>query len=78
MNSNNKLKVWLDSPETPPNAWKMHTYPEIDKQAGVNPHNACVQLPKIIAERTGKTEAEVREMRMQYRYEHGLAKRRET
>lgn len=75
MNFNAKLKVWHDSPETPQNAWKIHTYAEIDKQAGVPPHNACVQLPRIIAERTGKTEAEVREMRMQYRYDNGLAKR---
>lgn len=75
MNFNTKLKVWHDSPETPQNAWKIHAYAEIDKRAGVNPHNACVQLPKIIAERTGKTEAEVREMRMQYRYDNGLAKR---
>ena len=32
-------------------------------------------IPKIIAERIGDTVAEVREMRMQYRYDHGLAKR---
>ena len=75
MNFNIKLKVWHDSPKTPPNAWKILTYAEIDKRAGVNPHNACVQLPKIIAERTGLTESVVRKMRMQYRYDSGLAKR---
>ena len=70
-----KLIIWFDRPDTPPDAWLVLSYREMDKQAGVNPHNACVQLPKIIAERTGNTVAEVREMRMQYRYDHGLAKR---
>ena len=70
-----KLEDWLDNPGTPSNAWMELSFPEIDKCAGVNPHNACVQLPKIIAERMGKTEAEIREIRMRFRYENGLAKR---
>lgn len=51
------------------------TFSHIDTLASVNSHNACVQLPKIIAEKIGRTEAEVREMRMQYRYNNKLAKR---
>ena len=70
-----RLKIWYEDPYTSPDTWIKLTFAEIDRQARVNPHNACVQLPKIIAEKTGKTEAEVRKMRMQYRYDNGLAKR---
>ena len=70
-----KIIIWLDHPDTPPDAWMVLPFSQIDTRSGVKPHNACVQLPKIIAERTGKTEAEVREQRMQYRYKRGLAKR---
>ena len=69
------LKKWLDNRDTPTDAWMALTFAEIDTLVKVNPHNACVQLPKIIAAKTGTTEAEVRKMRMQYRYENGLAKR---
>ena len=69
------LKIWLEKPDTQPNAWMTLTFSQIDTLASVNSHNACVQLPQIIAEKTGKTEAEVREMRMQYRYNNKLAKR---
>ena len=68
-----KLEIWLDNPNTPTDAWMRYSFPEIDKQAGVNPHNACVQLPKIIAKRMGKSVDEVRAMRMKFRYKHGLA-----
>ena len=69
-----KLEMWHDNPNTESDAWMRLSFPKIEKHADVNPHNACVQLPKIIAERTGKTEAEVRETRMLYRYDNGLAK----
>ena len=69
------LIIWLDKPDTPPDAWMFLLFAQIDALSGVNPHNACVQLPKIIAERTGNTEAEVRKIRRQYRWNHGLAKR---
>ena len=75
MSYRKRLELWFDDPNTQDNAWMELPFSEIDRQAEVNPHNACVQLPKIIAERTGKTEAEVREQRMQYRYKRGLAKR---
>ena len=68
MSYRKKLHLWFDNPNTPDNAWMELPFSGIDKQAQVNPHNACVQLPKIIAERTGKTEAEVRKIRMQYRW----------
>ena len=68
-----KLEVWLDDPNTPTDAWMRLPFPQIDKQAGVNPHNACVQLPKIMAKRMGKSVDEVRAMRMEFRYKHGLA-----
>ena len=68
-----KLEVWLDDPNTPSDAWMRLSFPQIDKQAGVNPHNACVQLPKIIAKRIGKSVDEVRAMRMEFRDKHGLA-----
>ena len=68
-----KLEAWLDDPNTPSDAWMSLSFPKIDKQAGVNPHNACVQLPKIIAKRIGKSVNEVRTMRMEFRYKHGLA-----
>ena len=68
-----KLEKWLDNPNTPPDAWMRLSFPEIDKQTGVNPHNACVQLPKILAKRMGKSVHEVRAMRMEFRYKHGLA-----
>ena len=71
-----KIEMWFDNPNTPPDAWMVLPFPQMDARSGVKPHNACVQLPKIIAERTGKTEAEVRKIRMQYRYDHGLAKSR--
>ena len=45
---------------------------QIDKQADVNPHNACVQFPKILAKRMGKSVHEVRTMRMEFRRRHGL------
>ena len=50
-----QLEKWLDNPNIPPDAWMRLSFPEIDKQAGVNPHNACVQLPKILAKRMGKS-----------------------
>lgn len=68
-----KLEVWLDDPNTSSDAWMRLSFPQIDKKAGVNPHNACVQLPKIIAKRMGKSVDEVRAMRMEFRYRHGLA-----
>lgn len=68
-----KLEQWLDNPNTPPDAWMRLSFPEIDKQAGVNPHNACVQLPKILAKRMGKSVHEVRAMRMRFRHRRGLA-----
>ena len=68
-----KLEKWLDNPNTPPDAWMRLSFPEIDKQAGVNPHNACVQLPKILAKWMGKSVDEVRAMRMEFRRRHGLA-----
>ena len=67
-----KLEKWLDNPNTPPDAWMRLSFPEIDKQAGVNPHNACVQLPKILAKRMGKLVHEVRAMRMEFRRRHDL------
>ena len=67
-----KLEKWLDNPNTPPDAWMRLSFPEIDKQAGVNPHNACVQLPKILAKRMGKSVDEVRSIRMEFRRRHGL------
>ena len=67
-----KLEVWLDNPNTPSEAWMRLSFPQIDKQAGVNPHNACVQLPKILAKRMGKSVDEVRAMRMAYRRSRGL------
>ena len=68
-----KLEAWLDNPNTPPDAWMRLSFPQIDKQAGVNPHNACVQLPKILAKRMDKSVDEVRAIRMEFRYKHGLA-----
>ena len=68
-----KLERWLDNSNTPSDAWMRLSFPEIDKQAGVNPHNACVQLPKIQAKRMGKSVDEVRAIRMAFRYKHGLA-----
>lgn len=73
MTQKEKLEVWLDNPNNSPDAWMELSFPQIDKQAGVNPHNACVQLPKILAERMDKSVAEVRSMRMEFRYKHGLA-----
>lgn len=67
-----KLEKWLDNPNTPPDAWMRLSFPEIDKQAGVNPHNACVQLPKILAKRMGKSVHEARAMRMEFRRRQGL------
>ena len=67
-----KSEKWLDNPNTPLDAWMRLSFPEIDKQAGVNPHNACVQLPKILAKRMGKSVHEVRAMRMEFRRRHGL------
>lgn len=72
MTYSEKLQKWLNDPNTPPNAWMELTFPQIDKLAGVRSHNACNQLPKIIARRTGKTEKEVREMRNVYRRRNGL------
>ena len=69
MTQRKRLEMWHDKPNTHPDAWMIFSFPQVEKQAGVKPHNGCVQLPKIIAERTGSTEAEVREMRMQYRYD---------
>ena len=43
------LKKWIDDSDTPTDAWMALTFAEIDTLAKVNPHNACVQLPKIIA-----------------------------
>ena len=68
-----KLEAWLDDPNTPSADWMELSFQQIDKQAGVNPHNACVQLPIILARRMGKSKGEVRAMRMAYRYDHGLA-----
>ena len=34
-----KLEMWLDNPNTPPDAWMRLSFPEIDKQADVNSHN---------------------------------------
>ena len=48
-----KLEIWLDNPNTPTDAWMRLSFPEIDKQVGVNPHNVCVQLPKIIPRSSG-------------------------
>lgn len=67
-----KLEIWLDNPNTPKDAWMRLTFPQIDKQAGVKSHNACMQLPKIIAKRIGKSEGEVRAMRKEFRRKHGL------
>ena len=67
-----KLERWLDNPNRDPDAWMRLSFPEIDKQAGVNPHNACVQLPEILAKRMGKSVHEVRAMRMEFRRRHGL------
>ena len=70
-----KLEVWLDNRNTPSDAWMRLTFLQIDEQAGVNSHNACVQLPKILAKRMGKSVDEVRAMRMQFRRMHGLARK---
>lgn len=70
-----KLEVWLDNPNTPPDAWMRLTFAQIGEQAGVSSHNACVQLPKILAKRMGKSVKEVRAMRMQFRSMHGLARK---
>ena len=48
------------------------SFPQIDKQAGVNPHNACVQFPKILAKWMGKSVDETRAIRMELRHRHGL------
>lgn len=72
MTFSEKLEKWLDNPNTPLDAWMRLSFPEIDKQASVNPHNACVQLPKILAKRMGKSVHEVRAMRMEFRRRHGL------
>ena len=63
-----KLERWLDNPNTPSDAWMRLSY----KQAGVNSHNACVQLPKILAKQMGKSVHEARAMRMEFRRRHGL------
>ena len=67
------LEVWLDNPNTPSDAWMRLPFLQIDQLAEVNPHNACVQLPKILAKRMGKSVKEVRAMRMQFRRRNGLA-----
>ena len=73
MSYREKLEAWLDNPNKPPEAWMELSFLQIDKQAGVKSHNACNQLPKILAKRMGKSEKEVRDMRMEYRHRHGLA-----
>ena len=67
-----KLEKWLDNPSTPLDAWIRLSSLQIDKQAGVNPHNACVQLPKILAKRRSKSVHEIRAMRMEFRRRPGL------
>lgn len=68
-----KLEKWLDNPNTPPDAWMQLSFPQIDKQAGVNLYNACVQFPKILAKRMGKSVCEVRDIRMEFHCRQGLA-----
>ena len=68
-----KLEKRLDNPNTPSDAWMRLSFSQIDKQPGVNPHNACVQLPKILAKWMGKSVREVRTMRMSFRHRHGLS-----
>lgn len=67
-----KLEMWLDDPNTSENTWMELSFPEIDKLADVNPHNACVQLPRIIAKRTVKKVWEVREKRNTFRKRNNL------
>lgn len=67
-----KLERGLDNPNTPSDTWMRLSFPQIDKQAGVNSHNACVQLPKILAKRMGKSVHKVRAMRMEFRRRRGL------
>lgn len=73
MTCREKLEVWFDNPNKPPEAWMRLTFSQIGEQAGVSTHNACVQLPRILAKRMGKSVKEVREMRMEFRSRHGLA-----
>ena len=70
-----KLEVWLDNPNTLSDAWMRLPFLQIDKQADVNPGNACNQLPRILAKRMGKSVKEIRAMRMQFRRMHGLARK---
>ena len=73
MSYRDKLEAWLDDPNTPPEAWMVLPFLQIDKEAGVKPENACKQIPRILAKRMDKSEKEVRDMRMEYRRRHGLA-----
>ena len=68
-----RLRRWLDDPNTPPDAWMRLSFSEIGRQAGVSEHNACRQIPRILSGRTGKSEKELRSIRMAFRYKHGLA-----
>lgn len=59
------LKEWFCDPKTPKNHWMNFTFAEIDKM--LDTKHACKDIPKIIAEKTGKKECEVRNERNAYR-----------
>ena len=67
-----KLRWWLDDPNTPADAWMRLPFAEIGRQAGVSEHNACRQIPRILSGRMGKSEKDLRSIRMKFRRDEGL------
>ena len=67
-----RLRLWLDDPDTPTDAWMRLTFAEIGRQAGVSEHNAYRQIPRILSGRMGKSEKDLRSIRMKFRRDEGL------
>ena len=53
-------------------AWMRWIFAKIGEQAGVGEHNACRQTPRIFSGRMGKSEEELRSIRMKFRRNEGL------